>query len=171
MQTGGPLCPLQKVYSRRHRPEFGLFFIAHDLFLLLQRLTPLSYARSLALLHVCGLGLLDNKACMLQVRLVLDAHLRPSQRPSENLDILAEMLLGAHHLEPDLVLLLHLLVQLVKLLLVGHNQEIITVHSKFDITLDVAEVAHGPASLDEPNAIEILGVSLRPFLSRITCTF
>ena len=84
---------------------------------------------------------------MLQVRLVLDAHLRPSQRPSENLDIL-----------------------LVKLLLVGHNQEIITVHSKFDITLDVTEVAHGPASLDEPNAIEILGVSLRPFLSRITCT-
>ena len=80
------------------------------------------------------------------------------------------MLLGAHHLELDLVLLLHLLVQPVKLLLVGHNQEIITVHSKFDITLDVTEVAHGPASLDEPNAIETLGVSLRPILSRITCT-
>ena len=60
MQTGGPLCPLPKSYSRSHRPEFGLFFIAHVLFLLLQRLTPLSYARSLALLHVCGLGLLDT---------------------------------------------------------------------------------------------------------------
>ena len=60
----------------------------------------------------------------------------------------------------SLVLFLHLPAQPVKLLLVGHNQEIIRVHSKFDITLDVTEVAHGQASLDEPDAIEMFGASL-----------
>ena len=72
-------------------------------------------------------------------------------------------------MELDLVLLLHLFVLPVKLLFVGHNQRIITVDNKFDVALDVTEVAHDSASLDEPNAIEILGAGIRPILSRITC--